>query len=234
MFSKTFFAFALVFAMVLQASAHTGIYPALGVDQFERKNVHRQSDGGGPCGMNIAKNLDSSKPIEVDDDGTFTATVESYNGGVDGTRLVNLQVDASGTGDNFVDGKVTKNGARRPSTKGVETITAQLPPGTQCKGGKNGDLCLGSFVQNTGKFGNCVVLQQKGQAKGKAADNAEDNAKDNAKDEAEDEEDNANDEAKGNAKNKTKGDKRNAKRDPRAVGSRAARAYLHANRSNAE
>jgi len=70
-----------------------------------------------------------------------------------------MEVDASGTGANFVAGKVTANGEAAPASTGTEKITASLPAGTACSGGASGDLCLASF-KTAGGFGNCVVVQQ--------------------------------------------------------------------------
>ena len=81
-----------------------------------------------------------------------------------------MEVDASGTGANFVAGKVTANGEAAPASTGTEKITASLPAGTACSGGASGDLCLASF-KTAGGFGNCVVVQQ-GAGGGAAASGA--------------------------------------------------------------
>jgi hypothetical protein len=78
-----------------------------------------------------------------------------------------MQVDAAGTGANFVAGKVATNGEAAPATTGTEKVTASLPAGTTCSGGASGDLCLASFTTSAG-FGNCVVVQQGGGAGGNA------------------------------------------------------------------
>jgi hypothetical protein len=81
MFSKAFFASALVVAFSVQAHAHAGISPALGVNkaQLSRSDVQRPS-AAQPCGnVNIAQNLDSSTPVNAAADGTFTATVTDFN-----------------------------------------------------------------------------------------------------------------------------------------------------------
>jgi hypothetical protein len=93
--------------------------------------------------------------------------------GKDGSRSVTMQVDAAGTGANFVAGQVTANGDAAPASTGTEKITASLPAGTTCTGGASGDLCLASFKTSAG-FGNCVVVQQGagGGAAGAGAANA--------------------------------------------------------------
>jgi hypothetical protein len=81
MFSKAFFASALVVAFSVQAHAHAGISPALGVNkaQLARSDVQRPS-AAQPCGnVNIAQKLDSSTPVNAAADGSFTATVTDFN-----------------------------------------------------------------------------------------------------------------------------------------------------------
>lgn len=170
-FSNTFFAFILVLlALSFQVQGHALITPALGVKgKGVINDVQRPSDNK-PCGnVDIGKNLDSSTTANAAADGSFTFTVTSFNGGKDGSRQVSMKVNADGSGKKFVNAKVTKNGNDNPPDASSEQVTASLPPGMKCTGGKNKDLCLASMVTSAG-FGNCVVIKQGGgDAKKKAA-----------------------------------------------------------------
>ncbi|KAJ6606936.1 hypothetical protein B0H10DRAFT_1956732 [Mycena sp. CBHHK59/15] len=61
-------------------------------------------------------------------------------------------VDPTGTGKKFV-------AAKNPKSTGTQKITLVLPAGTQCTGGKVGNLCLLS-VKSTAGFGGCTVVSQ--------------------------------------------------------------------------
>jgi len=165
MLFKTLLPFALVAALSIQVQGHALITPALGVKgKGVRDDVQRPSNNQ-PCGnVNIAKNIDSSTPAVAGADGSFTLTVTNFNGGKDGSREVGIKVDGDASGKKFVNAKVTKNGQGNPSNVGSEQITATLPAGTKCTGGKNKNLCLAS-VTTTAGFGNCVVIQQGGNGK---------------------------------------------------------------------
>lgn len=80
-FSKSFVAAAAVLlGLTLQAHAHAGVTPALGVKaNFARGNVQRPS-AAKPCGnINVAQTLDASTPITANADGTFVATITNFN-----------------------------------------------------------------------------------------------------------------------------------------------------------
>ncbi|KAI0631259.1 hypothetical protein C8Q77DRAFT_1219389 [Trametes polyzona] len=158
-FSKSFIAAATVFlGLAVQAHAHAGVQPALGVNgAFARSNVQRPSTAK-PCGnVDVAKNIDKSTAIPVNADGTFTATVTNFNGGTDGSRQVSAKVDTSGTGK-FAAATVTRNGDKSPKNVGSQQIAVQLPKGIQCSGGAAKNRCVVSFT-TAGGFGNCVVVQ---------------------------------------------------------------------------
>jgi len=161
MFPKSFIAPIFVLALTYSANAHAGIELAIGVKGgLTRKDVQRPS-GAKPCGnANINQTLDSSTPILANADGTFSPSVTNFNGGTDGSRLIQtVKVDASGTGGSFVAAKMVANGNPNPTSDATEQVTAQLPSGTTCSGGSGKDLCLVSLTTSAG-FGNCVVVKQ--------------------------------------------------------------------------
>ncbi|KDQ32091.1 hypothetical protein PLEOSDRAFT_1053349 [Pleurotus ostreatus PC15] len=161
MFStKSVFGAILALAFSAQVSAHAGATPALGVaGQITRGDVERPSTAN-PCGeVNIAQNLNTATPIVAAADGTFTAAVQNFNGGRDGSRQFTVAIDAAAAGTNFVPATVTKNGDPAPAAVGTEQLVGQLPAGTTCTGGQAGNLCLAQFKSSAG-FGNCAVIQQ--------------------------------------------------------------------------
>jgi hypothetical protein len=80
MFSKTFFAAAVIFALGLQVNAHAGVAPALGVQgKLTRKDVQRPSTAK-PCGKIALTNIDTSTPVIAAADGTMTIDVTNFNG----------------------------------------------------------------------------------------------------------------------------------------------------------
>ncbi|KAJ7467796.1 hypothetical protein B0H11DRAFT_2239212 [Mycena galericulata] len=88
--------------------------------------------------------------------------------GADGSRSVSVMVDPTGTGKKFVAAKVTTNGDAAPTNVGTQQIKLSLPAGTQCSGGKAGNLCLLS-VKSTSGFGGCTVASQALSASGSSA-----------------------------------------------------------------
>ncbi|CDO70973.1 hypothetical protein BN946_scf184830.g5 [Trametes cinnabarina] len=160
MFSKSVIALAsVILSISLQAHAHAGVTPALGVaGTFARSDVQRPSTAK-PCGnTNIAQTIDSSTAITAAANGTFAATITNFNAGVDGSRQVTAQIDPTGTGKSFTAATVLQNGDKNPTDVGSQQLVVQLPAGTACSGGATGDKCLVSFV-TAGGFGNCVVVQ---------------------------------------------------------------------------
>ncbi|KAL1948978.1 hypothetical protein VTO73DRAFT_10784 [Trametes versicolor] len=159
-FSKSFIAAATVLlGLTLQAHAHAGVTPALGVKaNFARANVQRPSTAK-PCGsINVAQNLDASTPIVAKADGTFVATITNFNAGTDGSRQVTAKVDGTGVGKTFTAATVTKNGDKSPTNVGSQQLTVALPKGMTCTGGATKNKCLVSFT-TAGGFGNCAVVQ---------------------------------------------------------------------------
>ncbi|KAJ6617032.1 hypothetical protein B0H10DRAFT_1716125, partial [Mycena sp. CBHHK59/15] len=146
---------SLVLALVLQAHAHAMPSPALGVKGLPARSDVQRPSTNAPCGnVNIAQNLDSSTAVPAEADGTVMLNITNYNAGADGSRSVSVMVDPTGTGKKFVAAKVTTNGDANPKSTGTQKITLALPAGTECTGGKAGNLCLLS-VKSTAGFGGC-------------------------------------------------------------------------------
>jgi hypothetical protein len=161
MFSKVFTSAALVLALVLQASAHAAVAPALGVAGGTpvRANVQRPSTAK-PCGtINIASTINSATTVAANAAGVFTVTGTDFNAGADGSRQFTAKVDPTGKGTSFVAAKITTNGIAAPTTVGSQSLVVSLPANTKCTGGTTGNKCLVSFVSTAG-FGNCVVVTQ--------------------------------------------------------------------------
>jgi hypothetical protein len=158
MFSKTILLSAVFALLSSTANGHAMVTPAMGVSgKASRGNVQRPSTAK-PCGnVNIA--IDSAQTVAANAQGVFTVTAQNFNGGKDGSRQFTMQVDAAGTGKNFVAGQVTKNGDLAPKDVGTQQLTASLPAGTKCTGGQSKNRCLVSF-KNASGFGNCVVVSQ--------------------------------------------------------------------------
>ncbi|KAF7371199.1 hypothetical protein MSAN_00755400 [Mycena sanguinolenta] len=154
---------ALFLALAARTIAHAIPSPALGVRGTPtRADVQRPSTSQ-PCGsVSIAKNIDNSTAVPVEQDGvTVMLNVTNFNAGGDGSRSVSVLVDPTATGNskNFVKATVTKNGNANPSSDGTDQVKLTLPAGTKCTGGKEGNLCLLS-VKTTAGFGACTVVQQ--------------------------------------------------------------------------
>jgi hypothetical protein len=170
MFTKTILLSAVFALLSSTANGHAMVTPAMGVSgKASRSNVQRPSTAK-PCGnANIA--IDSAQTVAANAQGVFTVTAQNFNGGKDGSRQFTMQVDAAGTGKNFVAGQVTKNGDLAPKDVGTQQLTASLPAGTKCTGGQSKNRCLVSF-KNASGFGNCVVVSQGTQKRGEVADTA--------------------------------------------------------------
>jgi len=160
MFSNVLKSATLVLALALYANAHAMPSPALGVQGVPTRNDVQRPSTSAPCGnTDIASNIDTSTAVPAAADGSVVLNITNYNAGADGSRSVSVLVDPTGTGKNFVSAKVTKNGDPAPKTVGSDEVTLQLPAGTQCTGGKAGNLCLLS-VKSTADFGGCTVVSQ--------------------------------------------------------------------------
>ncbi|KAF8887544.1 hypothetical protein BD779DRAFT_1672676 [Infundibulicybe gibba] len=160
MFSKVFVSTALLLTLSLQVHGHAAIAPVLGVAGAPARSDVQRPSAAAACGKtNVAATIDTSTPVVAAADGTFSATVTNFNGGADGSRKVTASVDATGAGKTFSAITVSQNGDAAPADVGSQPLTAALPAGTKCTGGKAGNLCLVSFKTTAG-FGNCVVVQQ--------------------------------------------------------------------------
>ncbi|KAI0763827.1 hypothetical protein BD413DRAFT_606510 [Trametes elegans] len=165
---------ALCLGLVLQAQAHAVISPALGIQGNPVRNDAQRPSKGKECGnVDIAKDFASSTAVQADANGTFAVTITNFNGGIDGSRQVTAQVDPSGTGKSFVSADVLQNGDKNPNGTGSQQLVAQLPSGTKCSG--PGDKCLVAFV-TAGGFGNCLVVQQAGDAASSSSRSSDANA----------------------------------------------------------
>ena len=131
-FSKSLVAVAaLCLSLSLQVHAHAAIAPALGVQGTPVRSDVQRPTKARPCGrINIAQNIDSSTAVTAAADGSFDTTITNFNAyascltypwlsanlsgsvrrGRDGSTQVTAQVDATGTGESFVDAQVLKNG----------------------------------------------------------------------------------------------------------------------------
>jgi len=168
MFSKSFLVSVIVLFMGLQVNAHAIITPALGVSGAPTRNDVQRASAAKPCGDTSLSKVASSTPVKIGAGGVVTMTVQNFNGGVDGSRAIKtLQVDASGTGNNFqtvANSAITKNGDANPTAAGTQQITIKMPANVKCSGGTGKDLCLVSLTTDGG-FGNCVVASEGGAAK---------------------------------------------------------------------
>ena len=77
----------------------------------------------------------------------------AFSGADDSRSIEKVQVDASGTGKNFVAAQVA------PANDDTQQLTIQLPAGTKCTGGTNQNLCLASITMASG-LRNCIVVSQ--------------------------------------------------------------------------
>lgn len=161
MVSKSFIAYAFLLCFTTSVNAHAAIAPALGVKGNPTRSDVQNPSSAKPCGnVNIAQSIDTSTPVTVAANGTFSPSIANFNPGADGSRSIKtVQVDASGTGKNFIAAKMIVNGDANPTNTGTQQLTVQLPAGTTCTGGTGKNLCLTSFTTTAG-FGNCVVVSQ--------------------------------------------------------------------------
>ncbi|KAI9441733.1 hypothetical protein H4582DRAFT_2118987 [Lactarius indigo] len=171
MVSKSFIAYAFLLCFTTSVNAHALIGPALGVTGNGTRNDVQTFSANKPCGnTDIAKSIDSSTGRSGSCGWDLFAfrhrlqwastLTNSLRSGSDGSRSIKtVQVDASGTGQNFVAAKMVVNGDANPTSAGTEQLQVQLPSGTKCTGGTGKNLCLASFVTTAG-FGNCVVVSQ--------------------------------------------------------------------------
>jgi len=167
MFSKTLIVSAVVLAFSIQVNAHAGVSPALGVKGNLQRSDVQQPSTSKPCGSADLAAIDTTTPVLAAPDGSMTVTIQNFNGGVDGSRAVQtVEIDPTGKGKfQVAKNVVTKNGDAAPAAAGTQQLSLRLPAGTNCTGGKAGNLCLMS-LKTQGGFGNCIVVQQGGAAVG--------------------------------------------------------------------
>jgi len=225
MLSKAFLVSFVILGLGLQVSAHAGVTPALGVNGQLTRNDVQKPTAAKPCGNTPLTNIDTSTPVTAAADGTVKMTATSFDSGTDGSREITaVKVDSSGTGQQFKAAPanaIITNGDASPTQAGSQAITMQMPAGTTCSGGKSKNLCMVA-LQTKGGFGNCVVVQQGGAAGNSTADAT--SAGGNSTVTPAGGASNGTASADGSKTGKNKG----AKGDRRAIGSRAARAYLEA------
>jgi len=95
-------------------------------------------------------------------DGTVTMTLHQVNG--DGAGPYNCVVSTDATGSSFIAMTVTTNVPGENSRSNAKAtdfpLVAQLPPGTSCTGGANGDACLVRCTNSAqaGPFGGCAAI----------------------------------------------------------------------------
>ncbi|KAF8524636.1 hypothetical protein BU17DRAFT_24800, partial [Hysterangium stoloniferum] len=153
------YAFLVVCGLVLQGYAHSGVFPALGVNgTLSRSDVQRPSTKK-PCGKIPLTDIDTSTAVPADDQGSVDLTATNFNLKADGSLSFSAEVNSDGTGKTFTAANVTKNGDAAPTTLGSQPLVVQLPAGTKCTGGKAQNLCVLSLKTTSG-FGNCVVVSQ--------------------------------------------------------------------------
>lgn len=82
MFTKILTSAALVLALVLQASAHAAVAPALGVSGGKpvRANVQRPSNANVCGSINVANTINSATTVTANTNGVFTVTATNFNG----------------------------------------------------------------------------------------------------------------------------------------------------------
>ncbi|KAI9465352.1 hypothetical protein BJY52DRAFT_682882 [Lactarius psammicola] len=161
MVSKSLIAYAFLLCFTTSVNAHSIVSPPLGVKKNPTRNDVQNPSTAKPCGnVDIAQSIDTSTAVAAAADGTFSPSITDFNDGTDGSRSIKtVQVDASGTGKNFVAAKMVVDGDANPTKVDTQQLTVQLPSGTKCTGGTGKNLCLASFITTAG-FGNCVVVSQ--------------------------------------------------------------------------
>ncbi|KAN0125546.1 hypothetical protein V8E52_000753 [Russula decolorans] len=159
MLSKSFTALIVLLIFISSHNAQAAIAPAnppaLDLKEAPISGEAQRPSIADPCSnVNIAQNLDTSTSVTADETGAFLLPPVNFNPGADGSRSIEtVQVDASGTGKNFVAAQMA------PANDDTQQFTIQLPAGIKCTGGTNQNLCLASITTTSG-LGNCVVVSQ--------------------------------------------------------------------------
>ncbi|KAI0063095.1 hypothetical protein BV25DRAFT_1915424 [Artomyces pyxidatus] len=161
MFSKALWSSLAVLALTSSVHAHAVIFPELGVKGTPARSDVQRPSAAKPCGTtNIASTINTSTPVAASANGSFALAALNFNAGTDGSRhITTVQVDPTGTGQEFVSAQMLVNGDASPTNVGQQALVGQLPAGTKCSGGKAGNICVVSLTTDGG-FGNCVAVQQ--------------------------------------------------------------------------
>ncbi|KAB5588757.1 hypothetical protein CTheo_7801 [Ceratobasidium theobromae] len=138
------------------------------------------SGAAGPCGRTLAGGVnDVAAQLEaasaaglpsVASNGTVTMTIHQVNGDGAGPYTCDVSADASGT--NFVAMNVVQNVPGQNSRSSARAtdfeLVAQMPSGTACTGGPNGDACIVRCRNGArgGPFGGCAAVTNAAPATG--------------------------------------------------------------------
>ncbi|KAH7341272.1 hypothetical protein B0J17DRAFT_567547 [Rhizoctonia solani] len=130
------------------------------------------SGDAGPCGRTLAGGVnDMTAQMEAAAsaglpaaaaDGTVTMTIHQING--DGAGPYTCDVSADASGQNFAAMKVVTNVPGQNSRSKAKAtdfpLVAQMPAGTTCTGGPNGDACIVRCrnAARAGPFGGCAAV----------------------------------------------------------------------------
>ncbi|KAJ1307390.1 hypothetical protein OPQ81_001495 [Rhizoctonia solani] len=130
------------------------------------------SGDAGPCGRTLAGGVnDMAAQMEAaasaglpaaGEDGTVTMTIHQVNG--DGAGPYECGVSADGSGKSFAAMKVVTNVPGQNSRSNAKAqdfaLVAQMPAGTTCTGGPNGDACVVRCrnAARAGPFGGCAAV----------------------------------------------------------------------------
>ena len=80
MISKSFIAYAFLLCFTTSVNAHALINSALGVKGKATRNDVQRPSTGSPCGnVNIAQTIDTTTPIPVSANGSFSTSIVDFN-----------------------------------------------------------------------------------------------------------------------------------------------------------
>lgn len=141
------------------------------------------SGDAGPCGRTLAGGVnDMASQLEAassaglpsaSSDGTLTMTIHQING--DGAGPYECGVSADASGKTFAAMKVLTNVPGQNSRSNAKAtdfaLVAQMPAGTTCTGGPNGDACVVRCrnAARAGPFGGCAAVTNAAPAAGAGA-----------------------------------------------------------------
>ncbi|KAJ3115746.1 hypothetical protein HDU96_000077 [Phlyctochytrium bullatum] len=154
-----------------------GVDPSTPRDCTQRNPCQQDSSilRGGGCGrtlqsgqLNVATEMQKQLDLgggqlpSVGPNGQLRVTYHQVN--ADGAGPLSASLDTTGAGTNFQPVRITQNvpGFAGLSLRGSRSdfpVTIQVPPGTQCTGGPNGDACVMRIRNpNPNAFGSCVAF----------------------------------------------------------------------------